>query len=146
VEFNLQYKAMSQHNQYPPQREAIVDKLHGALATFRRERDEVHRAKELAFERLRLAREERMAADRNLQSMKDKYDKMMQSMSKSDGNNNEVAKLQTEVERLSREVRRARAATLVENPIPMTALMLIVSHFSCNLTQSHIISWMINLF
>jgi uncharacterized protein HemX len=123
---------MPQHNQCPPQREAIVDKLHGALATFRRERDEVHRAKELAFERLRLAREERMATERNLQSMKDKYEKMIQSVSKFDGKDNEVAKLQTEVERLSREVRRAWAATLAENLIPITALMLLLSDFSYN--------------
>lgn len=46
---------MSAHNG----REEIVDKLHGALAAFRRERDDLRRKKELATERLRLATEER---------------------------------------------------------------------------------------
>ena len=96
---------MSQPNQFPQQREAIVDKLHGALATFRRERDEVHRAKELAFERLRLVRQERIEAERNVRSLQDKYDQMMQSISQSNGNDYEIAKMQVEVERLSREVR-----------------------------------------
>lgn len=40
-------------------REEIVDKLHGALAAFRRERDDLYRKKELATERLRLVTEER---------------------------------------------------------------------------------------
>ncbi len=91
------------------QREAIVDKLHGALATFRRERDEVHRAKELAVERLRLAREEREAAERTVQSMQEKYDRLIKSVSSSsksnsNSNDDEITKLQAEVERLSREV------------------------------------------
>ena len=92
----------------PPQREAIVDKLHVALATFRRERDEVHRSKELSFERLRLSREERMAAETIVQSMQEKYDKMMSSMASPHGNqDDEIKKLQSEAERLSREVRFA---------------------------------------
>ena len=40
-------------------REEIVDKLHGALAAFRRERDDLRRKKELATERLRLVMEEK---------------------------------------------------------------------------------------
>lgn len=86
------------------QREAIVDKLHGALATFRRERDEVHCAKELAFERLRLVREERMASERAVQSMQNKYDQMMQSIASNGNQDDEIMKLQVEAERLSREV------------------------------------------
>jgi|JI10StandDraft_1071094.scaffolds.fasta_scaffold3184787_1 hypothetical protein len=40
-------------------REEIFDKLNGALAAFRRERDDLRRKKELATERLRLVTEER---------------------------------------------------------------------------------------
>lgn len=99
---------MAPSNKCPPEREAIVDKLHGALATFRRERDEVHRAKELAFERLRLVREESVAAERTVQSMQDKYDEMMRSVASNNNGNqeDEILKLQTEVERLTREVRK----------------------------------------
>ncbi len=86
-------------------REIIVDKLHGALATFRRERDEVHRAKELAVERLRLVREERMAAERNVNAMQEKHDEMMNSVSSTGTQDDDIDKLQAEVDRLSREVR-----------------------------------------
>lgn len=86
-------------------REIIVDKLHGALATFRRERDEVHRAKELAVERLRLVREERMASERNVNAMQEKYDEMMNTVSSNGSQDDDIDKLQAEVDRLSREVR-----------------------------------------
>ena len=98
---------MAPLNQGPPQREAIVDKLHGALATFRRERDEVHRTKELASVRLCLAKEERTKAERTVQAMQEKYDQMMQSVSKINGNDDEISKLQVEVQRLSREVSKS---------------------------------------
>jgi uncharacterized coiled-coil DUF342 family protein len=92
-------------NKGQPQKEAIVDKLHVALASFRRERDEVHRSKELAVERLRLVREERMEAEKTIQSMQQKYDQMIQSINFKEGSqDDEITKLQQEVERLSREV------------------------------------------
>jgi uncharacterized coiled-coil DUF342 family protein len=86
-------------------REIIVDKLHGALATFRRERDEVHRAKELAVERLRLVREERVATERNVNAMQEKYDEMMSAASSNRNQVDDIDNLQAEVDRLSREVR-----------------------------------------
>jgi len=84
-------------------REVIVDKLHGALAILRRERDEAHRAKELSVERLRLARDERVDAENNLHSLQENYDRMVSSNTK-DSRQVEIGKLQAEVERLSREV------------------------------------------
>ena len=97
---------MPNNNQYPQRREVIVDKLNGALANFRRERDEVHRSKELALERLRLIREERILAERNVHLMQEKYEQMIKSISShTNGKDDEIAKLQVEVERLSREVR-----------------------------------------
>ena len=96
----------------------IVDKLHSALSTLRKERDELHRSKELAAERLRLAKEERMGAERNLALLKGKYDHIVSpSFTGNDkvagsgygsgsngGNKAEIEKLQSEVEMLGREV------------------------------------------
>lgn len=89
-----------------PQREAIVDKLHGALAVLRRERDELYRAKELSAERLRLVREERQAVEKNVQSMQSKLEDLTEAAAAAkdkDGHNN-ILSLQEEVERLGKEV------------------------------------------
>jgi hypothetical protein len=85
-------------------REELVDKLHGTLSILRRERDELHRAKQLAVERLRLIKEERVAAEENLLILRDKYDRIISS-NVQDERRGEIAKLQSEVERLGREVR-----------------------------------------
>ena len=85
-------------------REELVDKLHGTLSILRRERDELHRAKQLAVERLRLIKEERVAAEENLLILRDKYDRIISS-NVQDERRGEIVKLQSEVERLGREVR-----------------------------------------
>lgn len=83
-------------------REAIVDKLHGALAAFRRERDDLHRKKELAVERMRLVKEEHDATEKTVRSMQAKLMEL-QSSASSEAAQREVAKLRQEVERLNRE-------------------------------------------
>ena len=60
-------------------REAIVDKLHGALAAFRRERDELHRKKELAVERLQLVKEEQQAIEKTVHAMQEKLNQLNKS-------------------------------------------------------------------
>lgn len=87
-----------------PPREAIVDKLHGALSVLRRERDELHRSKELALERYRLAKEEREAAEQRNKSLQQKYDEI-ESVDTKQKRQNDITALNAEVERLSREVR-----------------------------------------
>lgn len=87
-----------------PPREAIVDKLHGALSVLRRERDELHRSKELALERYRLAKEEREAAEQRNKSLQQKYDEI-ESADTKQKRQNDITALNAEVERLSREVR-----------------------------------------
>lgn len=85
-------------------REEIVDKLHGALAAFRRERDDLHRKKELATERLRLVTEEREAMEKTIRAMQEKLDQLEKSVS--DAGKLQLVQLEKEVERLNQEVRR----------------------------------------
>lgn len=89
------------------EREAIVDKLNGALAVLRRERDELHRAKEMSVERLRLASEERQNAEKHLALLQDRYNGIAsadaQGMRRAD-----IEKLQEQVQRLGSEVRSTR--------------------------------------
>ena len=89
------------------QREAIVDKLHGALSVLRRERDDLRRSKELSTERLCLIREERQAMKKNVQAMQSKLEKLTElaASAKSKDGVNDVAKMQQEVETLKKEVR-----------------------------------------
>jgi hypothetical protein len=94
------------------QREILVDKLNGALSNLRRERDETHRSKDLALERLRLATEEKMSLEQTLKGMQLKYDELLSSMANqgasSGGDDNKVdddmLKLQQEVNHCTREV------------------------------------------
>jgi chromosome segregation ATPase len=85
-------------------REAIVDKLHGALAVLRKERDELHRAKEMAIERLRLAKEERVNAEKNLSLMQERYE-CVASTDAQRTRRDEIEKLEEQAQRLGREVR-----------------------------------------
>jgi hypothetical protein len=98
-----QQRPCSQNN-HGAEREAIVDKLNGALAVLRRERDELHRAKEMSVERLRLAKEERHNAEKHLSLLQDQHNGIASadahSMRKA-----EIEKLQEQVQRLSSEVR-----------------------------------------
>lgn len=83
-------------------REEIVDKLHGALAAFRRERDDLFRKKELATERLKLVSEERVAMEKTLRGMQEKLNMLNKSAS-AEGKQ-ELAMLEQEVVRLNNEV------------------------------------------
>lgn len=103
----------NQRQQQPQQREEIVDKLHGALASLRKERDHLHRSKELAIERLRLAREERVTVEKTVSSMENTYERLKASMdgstkgsssNRKNAVNDDITTLQGEVERLGREV------------------------------------------
>lgn len=87
----------------PNQREAIVDKLHGALSILRRERDDLHRSKELAMERLNLAKDERIQGEQNLSVLQIRYNKI-DSIEEKEIRLNDIGRLQSEVDRLSREV------------------------------------------
>jgi chromosome segregation ATPase len=97
------------HPQQSNSREELVDKLHGTLSILRRERDELHRAKQLAVERLHLIKEERSTAESNLHTLQQKYDRIVSSHQR-DERRNEIVKLQSEVERLGREVRNSAVA------------------------------------
>jgi len=87
-------------------REEIVDKLHGALSALRRERDDSHRSKELAMERLHIAKEERETVEKTVRTMHSKLNEMQTSMNDDDLNNpNSIARLQNEVDRLDNEAK-----------------------------------------
>lgn len=92
-------------------REEIVDKLHGALAAFRRERDDLNRKKELAMERLRLVTEEREAMEKTIRAMQEKLDQLEKSVS--DAGKLQLIQLEKEVERLNQEVRRRHASSIL---------------------------------
>lgn len=90
-------------------REEIVDKLHGALAAFRRERDDLFRKKELATERLRVVQEDKSALEKNIRAIQEKLTVLNKSVS--DEGKHQLAKLQQEVEHLNKEVSRKNACT-----------------------------------
>jgi chromosome segregation ATPase len=56
-----------------PHKEALVQKLQGALQGLRRERDQTHRSKELALERLKLVLEEEQALCKTVNALKHKH-------------------------------------------------------------------------
>jgi hypothetical protein len=90
-------------NNNEPARETIVDKLHGALSAFRRERDDLHRKKQLAEERLRLMREEQGAMEASVNAMTIKLHKLQES-----GNEEalqELKAMEEQVLKLQKEVR-----------------------------------------
>jgi len=87
-------------------KEAIVEKLHGALSALRRERDDSHRSKELSMERLRIVKDEREAVEKMVRAMQLKLIEMQSSANDDELNNpNSIARLQSEVDRLSNEVK-----------------------------------------
>eukprot|EP00586_Coscinodiscus_wailesii_P021006 CAMPEP_0172496176 /NCGR_PEP_ID=MMETSP1066-20121228/82865_1 /TAXON_ID=671091 /ORGANISM="Coscinodiscus wailesii, Strain CCMP2513" /LENGTH=234 /DNA_ID=CAMNT_0013268335 /DNA_START=65 /DNA_END=769 /DNA_ORIENTATION=+ len=96
---------MSHSQNNSRQRELIVDKLNSALAVIRRERDELHRSKELAVERLRLAREERQAFQKTVRSMEEKLKELNDAVSTGKNDKSELLRLQKEVEQLGKEAK-----------------------------------------
>lgn len=82
---------------------AMEAKLHNVAAAFRRERDEAHRRKELAEERLRLAKEDAEAARLSTAALKEKLDDLE---SKSGATaHSEIEQLQKDVQVLTAQVR-----------------------------------------
>jgi len=83
--------------------EAIVDKLHGVMAALRRERDDLHRKKALAEERVRLIQEEKEALEKTVTAAQTKLETLHES-----GNADalkEMRDMEDEVTRLNKEVR-----------------------------------------
>ena len=60
-------------------REIIVDKLNGALALYRRERDDYARKKELSEERLRMKKEERVELEKVVRFAEEKLNELLQA-------------------------------------------------------------------
>ena len=102
-----QFHHNQRHIQQPKKGEVIVDKLHSALATLRRERDELHRSKELAIERVKLAKEERSNTEKTVNSLQIHLDTLISSLPGTGVNSveMEITILKNEVERLTQEVR-----------------------------------------
>jgi hypothetical protein len=63
-------------------KETLVNKLQGALQNLRRERDQVHRRKELSLERARLAKEEEQNLSRVFNGMQQRLDQLTKSSMK----------------------------------------------------------------
>ena len=84
-------------------REAFVDKLQGVMAAMRRERDELHRKKALAEERLRLFQEEKEALEKSCSNAQVQLEALQESGN--EGAIQEVVELEKEVIRLNKEVR-----------------------------------------
>jgi len=83
--------------------QALEAKLHGVAAAFRRERDEAHRQRELANERLRLTREEADAAAKSLAAMRTKLDDLERASG--EAAERQIERLKAEVESLTNQVR-----------------------------------------
>jgi chromosome segregation ATPase len=66
-------------NHHQQNKEALVQKLQGALQEFRRERDQLHRSKELAKERCRLVQEEEKGLSKTVDSLKEKHEKLLKA-------------------------------------------------------------------
>jgi len=97
---------MNQNSKRVPQREAIVDKLHGALGVLRRDRDGLYRTKELSTQRLGLIKEERQTLEKSLLHLRAKLEelnKQINSPQNQDGRKN-IMTMKEEVERLGKEV------------------------------------------
>ncbi len=84
--------------------EVIVDRLHGALASYRKERDDLHRRKELAVERLRLVKEERISLENNVQEMQKKLVELTSAAQGKQSATSDFHILENEVKRLNKEV------------------------------------------
>jgi uncharacterized protein YoxC len=98
---------MSNNTPSADDREAIVDKLHGALAVFRRECDELHRKKQLAVERLRLEKEEKDATEKTVHGMQETLNQL--NKSGSEEAKTELERMEKDVEQINREVRPPRS-------------------------------------
>ena len=62
--------------------EGLVSKLQEALAKFRKDRDQLHRSRELALERCRLIKAEEEALSKTVQTMRDKHNHLLEQTAK----------------------------------------------------------------
>jgi uncharacterized coiled-coil DUF342 family protein len=83
--------------------EDIVDRISGALSTLRRERDELHRKKELAIERLKMVKEERISVEKVVQSMQHELEQLTSEADRK-VQDEMLVQIEKEVERLRSEV------------------------------------------
>ena len=92
-------------------REVIVDKLNGALAMYRRERDDLRRKKELATERLRMKCEERQELEKALRLSEEKLECLVKATKSNtcvptakDGLGKSLEDLEIQVDQMRKEV------------------------------------------
>ena len=95
-------------------REVIFDKLNGALASYRRERDDYLRKKELASERLQMKREERLELEKAVQMSEKRLERFIEAAKRTTCVDSEsgmgaaggksLEELETEAEQLRKEV------------------------------------------
>lgn len=92
-------------------KEGLVNKLQEALAKFRKDRDQLHRSKELALERCRLIKSEEEALLKTVQTMRDKLAHLQTSKTKIES---QMGPLEVKVQKDSLEVRSASKAHGIE--------------------------------
>mmetsp|Transcript_20543 Transcript_20543/g.30877 ORF Transcript_20543/g.30877 Transcript_20543/m.30877 type:complete len:227 (+) Transcript_20543:131-811(+) len=83
--------------------EVLVDKITAALAALRNERDDLHRQKSLAEERMRLVEEEKEALQQSVADARLKYSQL-QSQASSEEAKQELQDLERDVTMLQKEV------------------------------------------
>jgi chromosome segregation ATPase len=91
--------------------EGLVNKLQEALAKFRKDRDQLHRSKELELERCRLIKSEEEALLKTVQTMRDKLAHLQTSKTKIES---QMGPLEVKVQKDSLEVRSASKAHGIE--------------------------------
>ena len=92
-------------------KEGLVNKLQEAMAKFRKDRDQLHRSKELASERCRLIKSEEEALLKMVQTMRDKLAHLQTSKTKIES---QMGPLEVKVQKDSLEVRSASKAHGIE--------------------------------
>jgi predicted nucleic acid-binding Zn-ribbon protein len=102
-EFNMQSNRNYNSNT-GSSNEAIVEKLHGALAKLRARRDTAHREMSLSRERLRLVKEEKDALGKTVDATREKLVKLKAQASGEA--EKELAELKRQVEQLAKDVRK----------------------------------------
>lgn len=104
-------------------KELLVDKLQGALAKFRNERDQLHRSKRLALERCRLIQAEEEALSKTVQALRNKYDDLTASSAKIDA---EIGPLEQQVEQETKEVRSESSCSFAVVPMAFSLTLGVV--------------------
>lgn len=111
-------------------KEALVEKLQGALNGLRRDRDQLHRSKELALERCRLAKEEEKVLSNAVAELKDKHQlQLIRSLTEAQA---AIAPLEAEVKAKTGQVRLFSPSLLfLPPPLSEHARGSIISSIYC---------------